>query len=455
MASNIWRPDRLPRVSAPNPTVTGTRRIEWLSPCFMKGRSNLRYERVKYPLAAPALSVFAARLLGTGTNVSTREGVNEAMPGVRWAIRGAAAVVALLVLNFGGWTHQAHDEQYLAVTSSTLGAGRAAATATTRAAAAPTPAARASVGTARWWSGASSDKAANGAFGRWRGEPITIGGTWDNGNADMVAMKTICPGGTWAKWRGRLDVAVGAIERDKGETWAKAATGAYDARWTQSLKKIKQCWGSRDPGKLYIRFAHELNLKDMPWRVLGGEEAAFAKAITRYSDLRYTYLPEAKLVFCPSDGTTRGQGIEFAKLWPGKDSKGRPVFNVYAVDTYNSWVVIHTPEEFTTKLLEDQAGMPFGLERHRQLAEAWGLPFAVAEWSGNGDPKDEGTGADLPVYYQMMNTWFRQHAGDPDHPKPGQLIYEIQFNYEPRFELLPTKVQPKAALTYKKLVWGQ
>jgi hypothetical protein len=372
----------------------------------------------------------------------------------RWAARSAGAVVALVVLSFGGWTHQTQEAQYLGATA-TLPTGPAAETAS---AADPAPS-----GTARptatvkprWWSGASGSKAANGTYGRWRGETLTIGGTWDNGNDLMVGMKSICPGGPWAAWRKPLDVAIGAIDTRVGESWAKAAAGAYDARWTKNLQKIKQCWGSRDPGLLYIRFAHELNLKDMRWKVKGGEEAYFVKAITRYSTLRYKILPKAKVVLCTSDGTSDGLGIDIHKLWPGKDSKGRQVVDVYAVDTYNSWVVIRDEQEFNDKLNRNQSGMPLGIEGHRLMAVSWGVPFAVAEWSGNGDPKDEGHGADLPIYYKLMNDWFRAHAADPKHPQPGQLLYEIQFNDQPRFELLPTTVQPKSARMYRSLKWGE
>jgi hypothetical protein len=306
----------------------------------------------------------------------------------------------------------------------------------------------------RWYSGASSQEAADGRFGRWRGEPVTFGGTWDNGNEDMVVQKSICTG-SWSNWNKPLDTAIGAIDRYKGETWAKAANGAYDARWRRTLQKMKSCWGSRDTGNLYIRFAHEMNIKDMPWRVRGGEEADFVKALVRFSDLRYQIIPKAKLVLCTSDGTSANQGIDLMKLWPGKDAKGRQVVNVYGVDTYNSWVVVRTTDEFIAKLTRKQNGQPLGLELHRQLAVMWGVPFAIPEWSGNGDPKDEGHGADLPIYYQLMNEWFRQNAGDPQHPVAGQLLYEIQFNYEPRFMLLPTKVQPKAAAEYRRLTWGQ
>jgi hypothetical protein len=307
----------------------------------------------------------------------------------------------------------------------------------------------------RWWSGASSERAANGSYGRWRKAPLQIGGTWDNGNAEQVAMRSVCPGGTWARWNAPLDLAIGAIDRSTGETWAAAAAGRYDARWTTSLLRLKSCWGSRNSAYLYIRFAHELNLSSMKWYVQGGEEAAFAKAATRFSDLRYRILPKAKIVLCPSDETDGRLKVSLAKLWPGKDRRGRQVINVYAVDTYNGYHVVRTAEEFAFKLDDSENGNPFGLETHRQFAETHGVPFAISEWSNNGNPRDAGKGGEAPEYVRQMNAWFRDHAGDPRHPAAGTLLYEIQFNLMDQFQFLPTRHQPKTAATYRTLIWGR
>jgi hypothetical protein len=53
-----------------------------------------------------------------------------------------------------------------------------------------------------------------------------------------------------------------------------------------------------------------------------------------------------------------------------------------------------------------------------------------------------------------MNTWFREHAGDPRRPGPGQLLYEIQFNLQVQFQFLPTRFQPRTAAEYRSLAWG-
>jgi len=309
-----------------------------------------------------------------------------------------------------------------------------------------------------WLSGASSNEAASGAYGTWRGTAIAVGGTWDNGNAEQVAMSSICPGGPWAQWDKPLDVAVGAIDVTQGETWAAAARGAYTARWTKNLNRIKECWGSRDPANLYIRFAHEMNLGESKWRVRGGEEPSFVKAITLYSTLRYQILPTAKVVLCPNDGTESEPlgGLDIRKLWPGKDGQGRPVADVYGVDSYNMNPHVNTTAEFTKKINDQYAnGMPLGLEKHRQFAESVGAPFAVGEWSNNGDPANAGGGGESPLYVQEFYRWAASHAGDLAHPTPGQLVYEVQFNLWDQYAFWPKTDQPRTAAAYRALHWGK
>jgi hypothetical protein len=194
----------------------------------------------------------------------------------------------------------------------------------------------------------------------------------------------------------------------------------------------------------------------MPWSVAVGEGAQFVAAITRFSNLRYQILPKANIVLCPSDGTDSDLKVDVRQLWPGRDAKGRLVANIYGIDTYNGYVVVKNGSEFRDKLLRlDSHGWLFGMETHRAFAESVGVPFVVSEWSNNGDPKDPGHGGEAPDYVRLMNDYFREHSGDPGHPRPGQLLYEVQFNILHQFTLLPTKIQPQTAAAYRSLSWGR
>jgi hypothetical protein len=305
-----------------------------------------------------------------------------------------------------------------------------------------------------WWSGASGDQAADGSYGTWRGTALGIGGTWTDTASAQLDQWTLCAG-PFSRWTRPLDVAVGGIYRSKGDTWAAAARGAYDARWTTMLTRIRTCWGTRDTGLLYLRFAHEMNLPN-DWAVRGGEEASFVAAMTRFSTLRYRIVPKAKIVFCPNDGTDGGLKLDARKLWPGKDAQGRPVADVYAVDSYNEWPFVTTVDAFTKKINGVHPnGAPLGIEKHRQYAEKLGVPFAIGEWSTEGQVGSAGGGGESPVYVQQFNAWARAHARDVTHPAPGQLLYEIHFNLWRQYQYWPGTIQPKTAGAYRVLPWGR
>jgi hypothetical protein len=311
------------------------------------------------------------------------------------------------------------------------------------------------VGTARrWLSGATGDHAPDGSFGTWRRSPLQVGGTWDDGDTEQIHMYSICQGGPWGAWTKPLDIAIGAIDVTRGETWAAAARGAYNARWRANLTQIKACWGHRNPANLYIRFAHEMNLGDSDWRVRAGEERAFVQAIARYSALRYAILPQAHIVLCPNDETDL-DGLDVRRLWPGRDGQGRLIANVYAVDSYNGYGLVTTTTQFAHRIVStDENGEPMGIESHRQFAQSKGVPFAVSEWSNNGDPLDAGHGGEAPAYIQAFNAWARAHGGDPAHPRAGQVLYEIQYDVDRQFEFWPLTLQPRTAAAYRALSWG-
>ena len=289
-----------------------------------------------------------------------------------------------------------------------------------------------------WLSGASGDGAASGAFGTWRGSAITVGGTWNDSMDAQTNQWSIQSGAEWGNWNGALDVAVGAIYKSSGETWAAAAAGAYDARWTTALNNIKKYWGTRDPANLYLRFAHEFNGSWTPWNVTGAETASFKAAWIRFRTLQTAILPNSHLVFCPNDGSSTSQGLDWRKAFPGA-----AYVDVLSTDTYNQYPWVNSTAGFNAKINSvDSYGAPVGIEKHRQFAASVGLPFAISEWGTNA-----GMG-DAPVYIDSMRNWFASHAGTG----AGQLLYEIYFNVvnynNGVFAIYPTTSQPSAANAY-------
>lgn len=308
-----------------------------------------------------------------------------------------------------------------------------------------------------WLSGASGDDLADGGFDQWRGTPATIAGTWDDTDATVQqALYSIC-GGQYSlgRWNRSLDIAIGAIFENQGETWAAAADGAYNDRWRTVLTAAKQCWGNRDPSMLFIRFGHEMNLSSSNWGVQAGQESDFTRAFVQFSDVRYQVFPGVQLVLSVNDGSSGGMA-DVRKLFPGKDAQGRPTANVYGVDSYNAWPHCTTVSDCQTKFdATADNGAPLGIEKHRELAQQMGLPFSIDEYSNNADGSGGGGGGEAPAFFQAFYDWAKAHSGNVNAPRPGQMLYDILFNEWNQYELSPSTEQPETAAAYRSLPWGE
>ncbi|MFC3686824.1 glycosyl hydrolase [Aquipuribacter hungaricus] len=291
-----------------------------------------------------------------------------------------------------------------------------------------------------WRSGASGAGVPDGRFGRWRGRDVEIAGTWNDNLASQPYQWSVRPGFEYGSWQGDLDVAVGGIYKDRGETWAAAATGAYDARWRLTLTNLRQAWGSR-PGTVYVRFAHEFNGEWYPWSVTGSETASFVAAWERFRAIQLEVAPRTKLVFCPNSETSGSNRLDWRRAFPGAED-----VDVMAVDVYNQYPFVRTAQQFESAAARvDATGAPLGLEQHRRFAQSVGRPFAVAEWSSNGSMGDS------PVFVAELHRWLSRHGGTGS----GQVLYEIQFNVAEHdsgtFQLFPASRQPAAAAEYARL----
>lgn len=297
----------------------------------------------------------------------------------------------------------------------------------------PSPSPSMSAPAIGWLSGAAGDGVADGEFGRWRGSPVTIVGTWADTSADVqVAIDQLSPGGEYGQWSGSVDIAVGAIFRDADETWAAAAAGTYDERWAEMLRTLGTKWSERPRGTLFIRFAHEWNGSWSQWAVNADEIDDFITAWRRFRALQEQILPQAQLVFC-TNGDTSGFGYDWRTAWPGDD-----YVDVYATDWYSELV---TDDPF------DPSGAPVGLEQHREFALDHGKPFALPEWgnrySASGDSVE---------FMDLVHEFSAANGGSG----PGQLAYEIYFNVSltPNdFAIFPVDrtLAPDASATYRRL----
>ncbi|OJH40332.1 hypothetical protein BON30_14960 [Cystobacter ferrugineus] len=287
-----------------------------------------------------------------------------------------------------------------------------------------------------WLSGAAGSGVASGAFGTWRGTPVKIASTWSDNNTAAANFWQLDPGAEFGSWQQNLDIAVGAL--DSGETWAKAATGAYDTRWRQSLTTLKNKWGSR-PGTVYIRFAHEMNGNWYPWKVTASDATSFITAWKRYRALQKEIFPAAKLVFNVNRESV-SSGIDWRKTFPGA-----AYVDVMGVDYYNQYPYVATVTDWNSAIQQtDGYGAPKGLAKHLEFARSVGLPLSISEWSGNAD------NGDSPVFIEQMYNFFKTNGGTG----AGKVLYEVLFNVErdnSRWILYPNTRMPNSKARYQQL----
>lgn len=302
--------------------------------------------------------------------------------------------------------------------------------------------------TGTWLSGFSGDM----GFGSYRGNSAEVRGDWNDATvAGQSNLWAIAPGGPHDinKWTGPLDLACGAIfavanGAATNETWAAAATGAYDSRWTTCLTNAKNHWGTRTAANLHLRFAHEFNGEWYPWYVTEATAPDFILGWRRFHSIKQSIFPGCKLVWCSSTG--RNSSWDVRKAFPGA-----AYVDVVSSDYYNQWPHVTNLTEFNAQATATRTdGGPIGIEAVRQFAQSVGLPYAISEWGNYGISRSvsQGGGGDTPAFMDLMYDWMDAHSG----VGPGLLKYEIYFNVQNfgsgQFELWPNTVQPNAAARY-------
>lgn len=290
---------------------------------------------------------------------------------------------------------------------------------------------------AAWHSGASGDAAINGTFGAWRGEGLQIVGTWSDTSADaQTSMGSV---DDYAWWDGDLDIAVGGLV--KGETFERAAAGAYVDRWTTAIRNLRAKRAGK-PGVTYVRFLHEMNGNWFDWSVTPGNVGDFKKTWRLYHNLLEREYPQAKLVFSPNDGNCSGVPMEV--MWPGDD-----VVDVISPDTYDSDPVHNTAAIWDEWFMSEQNG-PMGIGAWRSFARRHGKPMGLGEWGLRN--------TDNPLWISKMHAFLASCAAEPgDRNLAGKCIYDVYFNIKHNGNasyLIYGGPNERSAQTYKALSWG-
>lgn len=303
-----------------------------------------------------------------------------------------------------------------------------------------------------WMRGASCIGVADGSFGTWRGSSVPMMRTWSTvkgsqGPAAFLGSWQFDAGAEYANWLGHGEWSPGGLYKSIGETWAAAASGAYDSRWSQGITNVKNKWLSKARGTLYISPFHEMNGNWFDHSVSASEAPNFILAWRRFYNIAKTVFPACKIVF-NTNGDTSGQSYRWdTAIWPGAQ-----YVDVYSTDWYsNHWVACG--RQINTKT--DGFGAPYGLEGHRQFALSQGLPFSIPEWGVNNDgAASTQTGVatgDVPDFIVQMWNWLNQYGGSSG---AGAVIYETFFNSSQnnaQFQFYPVTKSQYSAAKYREL----
>ena len=300
-----------------------------------------------------------------------------------------------------------------------------------------------------WTSGAAGEGVADGSFAAWRGSPVTIAGTWDDGDATaQTQLPTLT--GEYAAWSGDLDVAVGGTVLHTGESYAEAARGAYLQRWTAMAATLQTLRGTR-PGLTYVRPFHEFNGNWYPnWFVTPANVGDYRAAFRLFAATLRAGCLRCKVVWSAGNSSSGG-AAPIAEAYPGDD-----VVDVVGIDSYdaNGNTVVTDAAAWTRYAEATRGPDPVGPEAWRRLALAHGKPICLPEWGLNHG----GSGGDDPAYIRGMHDWMTEHAAHPGDPDvAGKVVYDVYFNIAMGGDggfLIKGGPNPASAQLYTSLPWG-
>ena len=227
-----------------------------------------------------------------------------------------------------------------------------------------------------WLSGASGAGVATGAFGRWRGAPVQIAGTWNDDASAQVQQWTLRPGAEYGAWTGDLDVAVGGIFEDR------ARPGRPRRRATTTSGGPRPCGRSSDCGPAVPARSTCASPTSSTATTTRGPCTVTRPRTSRRpgagsGPCSSGSCPASQLVFCPNAETSDSLDLDWRDAFPGADE----------VDVDVGRLLRPVPLHRHRGRLRPGAR---GHRRHRRAPRTRGapgvrgvgrLPFAVSEWS--------------------------------------------------------------------------
>ncbi len=231
-------------------------------------------------------------------------------------------------------------------------------------------------------------------------------------------------------WRGadyRLALAVPLLTQDGRNTLALGATGAYDWHY-QRLAHALMYSGRADA---VIRLGWEFNGDWSTW-CANKDRSSFIRYWRRIVEVMRG-VPGARFQFDWNPALGRA-AIAPDQAYPGDD-----VVDIIGLDVYNqSWII---PRPSNEKRWQEIRQQPFGLDWHRDFAQARGKLRSFPEW-GTGRRQDGSGGGDDPLFVKEMAAWL----AEPD------VVYHGYWDYPAAdyYAQLSTGQFPRAAAAFRE-----
>lgn len=234
----------------------------------------------------------------------------------------------------------------------------------------------------------------------------------------------------WSAVDRKVVFSVPLLPRHDG-TLARGAAGEYDQVFAATGRTLID----NGHANAIVRLGWEFNLDSSPWRADEDPEA-FVVYWRRVVDLMRAQEGAAfQFDWSVSAGPT---AIDPEDVYPGDEHVD--IIGLDAYDYVSDRDIVDPEERWEAIRTQD-----FGLEWHREFAEARDKPLSFPEW-GVWQRPDGGGGGDNPFYIERMHAWFKEV--DP--------LYHAYFEHpgQPGAHELRGGQFPEAANRFRKL-FGQ
>ncbi|MCE0536759.1 hypothetical protein LWF15_14725 [Kineosporia rhizophila] len=268
------------------------------------------------------------------------------------------------------------------------------------------------------------------AFGDWRGRALDVVVDWPaRANWDDL----VNPDWLYRSWKDTSYTKVFGFPPfpEDGSTLQQCATGAYNDKWEQIAKGIKNA-GISD--STVIRLGWEFNGDWYAWQA--SDTDAFKECWRQVVGAAESVAPALTWDWTVNRGVSAGLS-DPTKAYPGDE-----YVDIVGLDSYDMWPGAVDEKSWNVHLNGKQ-----GLNYWANWAKNRGKKISVPEWGVYPGTANAGNnGGDNPYYIAKMKNWFESLG--------SQLAYEAYFNEDAGYyagSIYGSGQNPNAAAKYKEV----